>query len=47
MSAKWMRREKKLLRRKNQMRVSGKSVFTIQAQLIKRAKGAKWTRRNY
>jgi len=38
MNTKWVRREKKLLRRKSQMRVSGKSVFTIQAQLNKRAK---------
>jgi hypothetical protein len=36
---KWEKRDKKRNKRKNGMRISGKSVFLIQQELGKRAKG--------
>lgn len=40
MKEKWTRREKKLNKRKRGMQVTGRSVFTLQAVLKKRAEGA-------
>jgi hypothetical protein len=40
MAEKWERREKKLEKRKKGMRVSGRSVFTLQAILKRKADDA-------